>query len=173
MRLDRSLWAGGMPNGLGEVKPHHYLEILRTAWENKSNARFAWRILADGVCDGCALGTTGLRDFTMPGVHLCTVRLNLLKLNTMGALNVSPLSDVHGLRRRTSRELRALGRLPYPMMRRKGEPGFRRITWDTALNAIAAKIREVLPNRLAFYVTSRGITNEVYYIAQKVARFLG
>ncbi len=162
-----------MPNGLGEVKPHHYLEILRTAWENKGNPRFAWRILSDGVCDGCALGTTGLRDFTMPGVHLCTVRLNLLRLNTMGALDVSVLADAEPLRRQSSRDLRHLGRLPYPMVRRRGDRGFRRVSWADALETIAAKIRSVNPDRLAFYVTSRGITNEVYYVAQKVARFLG
>ena len=172
-RIDRSLWVGGMPNGLGEVKPHHYLEILRTAWENKGNARYAWRILADGVCDGCALGTTGLRDFTMPGIHLCTVRLNLLKLNTMGALDASVLADVGSLHRQSSRNLRDLGRLPYPMIRRKGDRGFRRVTWDEALDTIAAKMRVADPDRLAFYVTSRGITNETYYVAQKVARFLG
>ncbi len=162
-----------MPNGLGEVKPHHYLEIFRTIWENWRHPRFAWRILADGVCDGCALGTTGMRDFTMPGVHLCTVRLNLLKLNTMGPLDVRLLSDLDRLRGRSSRELRHLGRLPYPMIRRRGEGGFRRISWDTALDTVASRIRETVPNRLAFFLTSRGITNEVYYIAQKVARFLG
>ena len=162
-----------MPNGLGEVKPHHYLEIFRTMWENWRHPRFAWRILADGVCDGCALGTTGMRDFTMPGIHLCTVRLNLLKLNTMGPLNVSHLRDLDRLRRRSSRELRQLGRLPYPMLRRRGEGGFRRISWDTALDTVARRIRETDPNRLAFFLTSRGITNEVYYVAQKVARFLG
>jgi len=172
-RLNPSLWVGGMPNGLGEVKPHHYLDILRTAWENRGNPRFAWRILADGVCDGCALGTTGMRDFTMPGIHLCTVRLNLLKLNTMGPLDDSLLADVGALRRQSSRELRDLGRLPYPMIRRRGDPGFRRASWDEALAGIAARLRSTPPERLAFYVTSRGITNEVYYLAQKVARFLG
>ena len=172
-RWDPSLWVGGMPNGLGEVKPHHYMEILRTAWENKDAPRFAWRILADGVCDGCALGTTGLRDFTLPGVHLCTVRLSLLRLNTMGPLDASQLADVEALRRRSSRDLRRLGRLPYPMMRSLGDRGFRRVTWDEALDTVASKIRRTAPDRMAFYVTSRGITNEVYYIAQKVARFLG
>ncbi len=172
-KLDPALWVGGMPNGLGEVKPHHYLEILRTAWENKAHPRYAWRILADGVCDGCALGTTGLRDFTMKGVHLCTVRLNLLKLNTMGALDPCLLADVEPLRRQSSRALRNLGRLPYPMIRRNGERGFRRIAWSDALDTIAAKMRAVPPDRLAFYVTSRGVTNETYYVAQKVARLLG
>jgi len=171
--FDRSLWVGGMPNGLGEIKPHHYLELVKTAWSNKDQARFAWRILADGVCDGCALGTTGLRDFTMSGVHLCTVRLNLLRLNTMGPLDASRLASVDGLRRLDSRQLRQLGRLPYPMVRHRGEPGFHRVSWDEALETVGAKIRTTPPDRLAFYVTSRGITNEVYYTAQKVARFLG
>ncbi|MFQ5918556.1 MAG: FdhF/YdeP family oxidoreductase [Thermoplasmata archaeon] len=172
-RFNRTLWAGGMPNGLGEVKPHHYLEIFRTMRENWRHPRFAWRILADGVCDGCALGTTGMRDFTMPGVHLCTVRLNLLKLNTMGPLDIASLSAVDRLADRSSRELRQLGRLPYPMLRERGEQGFRRVSWDAALDTLAGRIRETNPDRLAFYLTSRGITNEVYYIAQKVARFLG
>ena len=38
---------------------------------------------------------------------------------------------------------------------------------------LAERLRGSDPKRLAFFVTSRGVTNEVYYIAQKVARFLG
>ena len=34
-------------------------------------------------------------------------------------------------------------------------------------------MRRTPPERLAFYLTSRGITNEVYYAAQKAARFFG
>jgi molybdopterin-dependent oxidoreductase alpha subunit len=168
-----SMWAGLMPNGLGQVKPNHYIEIFKAAWANRRQLPFAWRILSKGVCDGCALGTTGLRDFTMKGVHLCTVRLNLLELNTMGALDVGLLSDVAPLRKKSSAELRELGRLPYPMVRRRGEPGFKLVSWDQALNLLAERFRATDPHRFAFYLTSRGITNEVYYVAQKVARFLG
>src|SRR3972149_2595273 len=138
-KLDRSIWAGGIPNGLGEPKPHHSLESLRPAWENKGHPRYAWRIPADGVCDGCALGTAGLRDFTMSGVHLCTVRLNLLKLNTMGALDESVLADLGPLHRQSSRALRDLGRLPYPMIRRRGERGFRRGLWGEGLKRVCAE----------------------------------
>lgn len=166
-------WAGWMPNGLGQVKPNHYGDMLRVAWENRSELPFAWRILRDGVCDGCALGTTGLRDWTMDGVHLCTVRLNLLRMNTMGALDPGRLADVAALRRLDNRALRALGRLPYPMRRRRGEPGFIRISWDDAMDEVADRVRAADPQRLAFYLTSRGLTNEVYYVAQKVARALG
>ncbi|MBM3924666.1 MAG: FdhF/YdeP family oxidoreductase [SAR202 cluster bacterium] len=168
-----SLWAGLMPNGLGQVKPNHYLEIFKVAWANRRQLPFAWHILSRGVCDGCALGTTGLRDFTMKGVHLCTVRLNLLELNTMAALDVELLSDVAALRKKTSAELRKLGRLPYPMVRRRDELGFRRVSWDEALSLLSDRFRATDPRRFAFYLTSRGITNEVYYVAQKVARFLG
>ncbi|MPZ15899.1 MAG: molybdopterin-dependent oxidoreductase [Chloroflexi bacterium] len=166
-------WAGLIPNGLGHVKPNHYGEMLHAVWQNRAELPYAWRILNDGVCDGCALGTTGMRDFTMDGVHLCTVRLNLLPLNTMGPLNMRVTEDVGTLRKLRSDELRDLGRLPYPMVRRRGEAGFQRVSWDAALDTAAERIRETDPKRVAFYLTSRGITNEVYYVAQKVARFLG
>ncbi|MBI4469575.1 MAG: molybdopterin-dependent oxidoreductase, partial [Acidobacteria bacterium] len=168
-----ALWAGLIPNGMGQVKPHHYWEMVRAAWENRDQAGFAWRILSRGVCDGCALGTTGMRDFTMKGVHLCTVRLNLLRLNTMPPLQAEVLQDVSVLERMSSRELRRLGRLPYPMLRRRGDRGFHRISWEAAFDLLAARLRGTDPRRIAFYLTSRGITNEVYYVAQKVARFLG
>jgi molybdopterin-dependent oxidoreductase alpha subunit len=91
----------------------------------------------------------------------------------MPGLDIRLLSDVESLSKKTAQELRSLGRLPYPMIRSRGESGFRRIGWDEALDSIASHIRQTDPRRLAFYLTSRGITNEVYYVAQKVARFLG
>src|SRR5437660_6451311 len=165
--------AGLVPFGMGQTKPHHYSEILKTIWHNKRAPLFTWRVLRDGVCDGCALGTTGLKDFTMEGVHLCTVRLNLLPLNTMGAMDTRVLEDVAPLVGRPGRDLRHLGRLPYPMVRRRGDRGFRRVTWDEALDLVAGRLRTTPPERVAFYLTSRGITNETYYVAGKVARFLG
>ncbi len=173
LRWRPSQWVGLLPNGMGLVKPNHYKEMLTTLWANRDQLPFAARILRNGVCDGCALGTTGLRDFTLPGVHLCLVRLNLLRLNTMGPLDIDCLKDVQALQDKESAGLRAMGRLPYPMVRKRGEPGFSRVTWDQALGLIAQRIRATDPRRLSFYLTSRGITNEVYYVAQKVARFLG
>lgn len=159
--------------GIGQQKPHHYREMVKIAWENRDQLPFAWRILNDGVCDGCALGTSGLSDWTLPGVHLCMVRLELMRLNTAPPLDTSILSDVSALKTLTSQQLRDLGRLPQPMLRRHGEPGFLVASWDEALDRIAQDLRTVDPLRAAFYLTSRGITNEVYYAAQKSARFLG
>ena len=129
-RWNPRLWAGWMPTGHGQVKPNHYAAMARVIWENRRELPFARRILQHGVCDGCALGTTGLRDWTMEGVHLCMVRLELLRLNTMAALDPARLADVEALRKLDSRGLRELGRLPFPMRRRRGERGFSRISWD-------------------------------------------
>ena len=159
--------------GLGRQKPHHYREMVRVAWENRDQLPFAWRILTRGVCDGCALGTSGLSDWTLPGVHLCMVRLELMRLNTAPALATEVLADVAPLASRSSADLRALGRLPEPMLRRGGDRGFRAIGWDEAYDRMARELRRTHPARLALYLTSRGITNETYYAAQKAARFLG
>ena len=173
MGWNPSEWVSLIPNGMGHVKPNHYLDILRTIWRNRYQLPYALRILKDGVCDGCALGTTGMRDFTMDGIHLCTVRLNLLEMNTMSAMDGDVLKEVSTIKNYSSAKLRKLGRLAYPMVRQKGEPGFRKTSWAYVLSLLGKKIREVSPDRLAFYLTSRGITNEVYYVAQKAARFLG
>ncbi len=172
-RVRPDLWAGWRPNGVGEVKPNHYGEIFRTVWENRDSLPRAWAILTKGVCDGCALGTAGLHDWTIDGVHLCTVRLNLLRLNTMGPLDPAVLGDVAALRKKSGKDLRELGRLAHPMLRRRGEPGFRRITWGAALDLVADRLKTTDPARFALYLTSRGLTNETYYVAQKFVRFLG
>src|SRR5260221_9452182 len=120
--------------GIGHQKPHHYREMLKIAWENRDQLPFAWRILNDGVCDGCALGTSGLSDWTLPGIHLCMVRLELMRLNTAPALDPAMLAEAPPLAMRSSEELRAMGRLPEPMIRRRGERGFSMVTWDEALD---------------------------------------
>jgi molybdopterin-dependent oxidoreductase alpha subunit len=125
------------------------------------------------VCDGCALGTSGLHDWTLDGIHLCNVRLRLLRLNTMPALDPEVLSHADRLRERSGAELRGLGRLPHPMLRLRGEPGFRRLSWDEAMELAAERIRSAGPARSGFYLTSRGMPNESYYAAQKAARAIG
>jgi molybdopterin-dependent oxidoreductase alpha subunit len=163
-----------VPFGLiGQTKPHHYREMLGILWENRKELPYAWNILNHGVCDGCSLGPYGLRDNVLDGVHLCLTRLKLLKLNTMSALDASIMGDVNRLRKLQPEQLRSLGRLPYPMIRRKGEPGFSRLSWDEALDAVCKSIHNIAPHEMGFFATSRGLTNEVYYVFQKLARVLG
>ena len=166
-------WRNRVPFGLLSTKPRHFRDMFQVLWRNRDNLPYAYKVITRGVCDGCALGVSGLHDWTIDGVHLCMTRLNLLRLNTMSAFDPALLADVSRLRGRSNAELREMGRLAHPMIRRRGEPGFHRIRWDEARKRIADRIRQSDPHRVAFFVTARGVTNEVYYMAQKVARFLG
>ena len=166
-------WVSLVPYGLNQQHPNAYKDILSTMWENRDNLGYAWRILRDGCCDGCSLGTRGMYDWTMKGVHLCAVRLQLLRFNTMPAMDWHLLEDVSGLRGKSEKQLRKLGRLAAPMIRRKGEKGFRPVSWDEAIKTVAQNLQSIDPHRLAWYMTSRGLTNEAYYAHQKVARFIG
>jgi molybdopterin-dependent oxidoreductase alpha subunit len=168
-----SLWASWKPFGIGEEHPNNYYEGWRAFWENLDELPYAWRILNEGVCDGCALGTSGMKDWTLPGVHLCNVRMRLLRLNTMPAFDPKILADVSNLQGKRSAQLRNLGRIPYPMVRSRGAVGFRRVSWDEALGLISDRIGQTTPDRLSFYLTSRGIPNETYYATQKAVRAMG
>ena len=104
------------PFGLGHQKPKHFRDMGKVLWDNKDNLGYAWKVISQGVCDGCALGVAGLHDWTIPGVHLCMTRLNLLRLNTMPAMDHTLLADVTTLRGKKNHELRELGRLAYPIV---------------------------------------------------------
>jgi len=171
--VKRELWVGLKPYGLGEQKPNHYRDMLEVAWDNRAHPKYAWDVLTKGVCDGCALGVAGLHDWTIDGVHLCTTRLRLLEVNTADPFDPIVLSDAELLRARSGAQLRKLGRLGHPMRRNRGERGFRRISWDEALDAIAAAVQRSGGRRVALYLTSRGLTNETYYVAGKAARAMG
>ncbi len=168
-----SHWASWKPFGIGEQYPNNYWEVFRAMWLSRKQLPYAWNILNKGVCDGCALGTTGMKDWTLDGIHLCNVRLRLLQMNTMPAFDPALLKDISLLQAQKSSQLRDLGRLPYPMIRQRGEKGFRRVSWDYALEVIASRIRATTPNRLSFYITSRGTVNETYYATQKAVRAMG
>jgi molybdopterin-dependent oxidoreductase alpha subunit len=171
--LDPANWVSLKPFGIGEQRPNGYWEIIRAVGENRGNLGYAWRILTQGTCDGCSLGTKGLKDWTLDETHLCNIRLRLLRLNTMGPLDASHVTEVESLRKLRDAELQELGRIPHPMIRRKGDAGFSRISWDEALDEAAGHIRRSSPDRLGFYMTSRGQPNENYYAAQKAVRAMG
>ena len=166
-------WVSVVPYGLHQQHPNAYKDILATIWENRDNLRYAYRILRDGCCDGCSLGTSGMRDWTMEGIHLCAVRLSLLRLNSMPAMDWRALADVSALRKLSGRQLRKLGRLAVPMVRHKGDKGFHGVSWNEALELAAKRLKATDSTRMAWFLTSRGLTNEAYYAHAKVARWFG
>jgi molybdopterin-dependent oxidoreductase alpha subunit len=168
-------WVSRMsPLGLiGHSKFNGCRELAGVLWENKSELAYAWNLLNHGVCDGCSLGISGLRENVLDRVHLCMTRLRLLKYNTMGSLDVTLLRDVERLRKLSPDRLRSLGRLPFPMLRRRNARGFVRLSWEEAVEWVARSVRAAAPNETGFFATPNRLTNEVYYVLQKLARTLG
>src|SRR5215471_4926499 len=118
IQKDWKAWLkAAVPFGLGQRKPKHFRYMAAAAWNNRDNLGYAWRVLTRGVCDGCSLGVAGFRDWTIPGIHLCMTRLNLLRLNTMPPLDIQALEDVSRLQSQNNVQLRDLGRLAHPMLR--------------------------------------------------------
>jgi molybdopterin-dependent oxidoreductase alpha subunit len=166
-------YASGIPFGFGAEKPHHLRDTLGAAWENRDRLGYAWRILREGVCDGCSLGPRGLADDVIPGLHLCTTRLRLLRLNTMGPLDGDKLPDLATLRAMGGERLKGLGRLADPLAFSRGDKRLRMVSWDEALDRAAKALQAADPRRVGFFATSRGLTNEAYYALQRTARLAG
>jgi molybdopterin-dependent oxidoreductase alpha subunit len=150
-----------------------YRDCLVALWENKRHLPRAWNILTRGVCAGCSLGSCGLRDPVLGGLHLCANRFKSLRLNTIGPLKLSAVKDAWRLQSLNLKKLRSLGRVRHPMIRRKTDRGFSRIPWGDALDIICRAIHDTPPHELGFCAAPCGVTNEVYYVFQKLARALG
>jgi anaerobic selenocysteine-containing dehydrogenase len=169
----RRTWRSWVPFGIGQVKPTHFRDMARIVWENRDNLGYAWKVITKGVCDGCALGVAGLKDLDGKGAaSLHDAAESAPAQYDAGAGS----SSARGRCRADDDEQPATSRAwPTRLPDASGawNTGFRRITWDEAYSRIAQRIRATDPRRVAFFVTSRGVTNEVYYMAQKVARFLG
>ena len=76
------------------IGPHK--EILRALWQNRDSLPRAWRILNEGVCDGCALGTRGLKDWTIDGYARFVSEIELASGVTVAKLSLlsKKLSDI-------------------------------------------------------------------------------
>ena len=123
---------------------------LKIVWENRDNLPYAWRILHKGVCDGCALGVAGFHDWTLSGVHLCTTRLNLLRVNTMGALDPTrPRRRRAAAARCAARSCATSAGSPTRWCAARASPASPASSWDEALDLVADRIRATTPDRLA------------------------
>lgn len=156
-----------------QSQAHRYGDIFRVLWENRTELPYAWAILNHGVCDVCSLGPYGFRDSVVDGVHLCMRRLKALRLNTIRAFDLAATADLNRLRRFGPEQLQSLGRLAHPLIRRRGEPGFVRCSWDESLDVVCRAIHDTAPHAMGFVATPHGRTNEIYYTFQKLARILG
>ncbi len=154
-------------------KPRHFLAILDTFAENWGQWHKAWRVL-NGPCNGCAVQTDGLRDNVLPNSpHFCAVRLSLIEEVLRPDFDPCILSDVRKLRRLSNTTIERLGRIPTPVIRRRGDKGFATLTFDEAGDLAAQWIAKHRGDTCGFFTTSKGINNEEYFAFQQFARVVG
>jgi anaerobic selenocysteine-containing dehydrogenase len=96
-----------------------------------------------------------------------------LRLNTQGPIPAARLARPDDLELLSNEQLHRLGRVPFPLIKKAGEHAFRRMSWDEATSTIAQHLKAADPDRVGFFLTSRGLTNETYYVTQKLARIAG
>ncbi|MBI4568530.1 MAG: FdhF/YdeP family oxidoreductase [Planctomycetes bacterium] len=124
-----------------------------------------------GVCTGCSLGMCGTKD-ELGEFHLCYQGLRRLGESAFPPIVSKELAHMDRLRRMSSAELSRLGRVVYPMIAEEGSQGFEIVSWEQALDLIAAALARTAPEQVSFYVSGRS-SNESIYVAQLFARMLG
>ena len=159
---------GRTPGGLAT-----FIEMgVDAARQGIGGARTMAKLLRGGaVCTGCSLGMCGSTD-ELGDFHLCYQGLRRLGEVFYPDLPDQRLADVAALRGATNRELTRMGRVTIPLLRRRGDRGFRPVNWNTALDVAADAIAAADPDRLGFYLSGRS-SNESIYVTQLFARLLG
>ena len=151
---------------LSRNKPRHYREMLRVLWQNRGRWRYALRILQHGVCDGCSLGPRGAARRRHPRRAPVPDAPEAAAAQHDAGRSPTPRSrDIGSAARAVQRgaappRARAVSAAP-PARRRR----LSRISWDDAPRLIAARMRAADPDRMGVFVSSRGLTNEAYYVA--------
>lgn len=168
----RRAFASWVPFGLGHPGSSQLPVIARAAWAGRHASRFALDVLRHGVCGTCELGTDGLRDDAVDGVHLCARRLEQLPSYLSEAFDPDDLPDIDALWGRTPAQLRALGRIPRPLIWRTGQRRFVPMEWNDAIHFAATRIRQT-QRPWAMLADPSLPSNEAFFCLQSVARTLG
>ncbi|MAK61411.1 MAG: histidine kinase [Ponticaulis sp.] len=140
-------------------------------------AKAAKALTAHNTCKACALGMGGqkggmtneLGEF--PAVCNKSVQAQSTDIQDEIPVEVfdHPTSDFRDL---TPRETERLGRLGFPVLKRKGEDRFSRISWDDAMAFAAERFQATDPSRSFFYSSGRS-SNEAGFVLQLLARLYG
>ena len=83
-----------MPYGLNEQHPNNYTDIAGFDLGEPRQSRLCLSDSARRLLRRLFPRHQGMHDWTMKGIHLCAVRLQLLRLNTMPAMDWHQFEDV-------------------------------------------------------------------------------
>ena len=138
-----------------------------------------WRAMRTrNACKTCALGMGGQHGGMVNEAghfpEVCKKSLQAMASDMQAGISPEffPRYSIQQLRTLTPRELEACGRLVDPVFAGAGATHYRVISWDEALDRLAAKLTESGPSRSFFYASGRS-SNEAGFLLQLLARQFG
>jgi molybdopterin-dependent oxidoreductase alpha subunit len=138
-----------------------------------------WKALRSrNACKTCALGMGGQlggmvnEEGRFPEV--CKKSIQAMAADMQGRIHEHFFDDfsLEALRGFSPRELEAAGRLVEPVYAGPLDSHYRRISWNEALDRIAARMAKIDPNEAFFYLSGRS-SNEAAFLLQLFARLYG
>jgi len=157
-------------------------QAIRYTFRKAHEAGGLWRLWkamrSKNACKTCALGMGGQAGGMVNEAghfpEACKKSLQAMVADMQGAIKPEFFStySVAQLQQFTPRELEACGRLTEPLLLVSGENYYRAISWETAIEKIADKLRGTPPKETFWYASGRS-SNEAGFILQLFARLYG
>ena len=135
-------------------------------------------LFSKNVCKTCALGMGGQKGGLINEKgnfpEVCNKSFQAQASDMQGTLpkNFFKNHTVEELCSWTPRKLELSGRLTRPVLYEEGSDKYREISWETALDYVVNKIKNVSPEKSYFYASGRS-SNEAAFLLQIFARFFG
>jgi molybdopterin-dependent oxidoreductase alpha subunit len=152
--------------------------VLRKARESGDPLGLYRRLRSRNACKTCALGMGGQRGGMVNEAghfpEVCKKSVQAQAADMAGAIDEAALRTLPfgALERMTPAQLERLGRVAFPMLAEPGDSRYRRVSWDEAMERLAAAFRAARPGDVFFYSSGRS-SNEAAFLLQLVARAYG
>ena len=138
-----------------------------------------WRAMRSrNACKTCALGMGGQSGGMVNEAghfpEVCKKSLQAMAADMQDGISPEFFRrfSIAQLRALSPRELEACGRLVQPLHAGPGDTHYRPISWDEAIQRLAAKLKALGPERTFFYASGRS-SNEAGFLLQLFARAFG
>lgn len=135
-------------------------------------------VRSKNTCKACAFGTGGQRgglhnEFSNR-VEICNknIQAQLSDIRDPIPIEIFEQNSIEELRELSGKQLEDLGRLAIPLYKAPGASHYQAITYEKAMEQIAARMRTTAPERSFFYGSGRS-SNEAAFILQLFARLYG
>jgi molybdopterin-dependent oxidoreductase alpha subunit len=130
------------------------------------------------TCKTCALGmggqSGGMRNEAGEYPEVCkkSFQAQLTDIQPEIPLSLFKEKSISDLRALRPMELERLGRLNYPMIKKKGGTHYEPLSWEDSLERIITKLKATNPERSFFYSSGRS-SNEAAFLLQLFVRLYG